>query len=423
MQTDLVKDVELDALVLAPYNPRIIKNAEFEKLKKSLEQERDMLRARPVIALPDGTVICGNMRVRAARDLGWPSIPVFYADLDERRAREWMLRDNNSFGEWQEDQLAEILYELREQGSDVDTLGFSDREFAELMELVGGNGEVNVRDRSPGAEQGESLRSKWQTEPGQLWLIQGKNNQVHKILCGDSTNQDHVARLFGSYAASLVATDPPYLTDYDGSQHASSFLKRTGKRNDFSRDDTWDTMLSPEQGVDFYVAFLEIALEHVSRRAPFYQWFAMMNYSLIEQSWDQVGLHRHQGIIWSKNQPSLGRSHYMWQHEPCMYGWPNGSQPEQDRRPPFSSSTIWQVDNAGYGEEHPTQKPVELFARPIRYHTKRDEIVYEPFLGSGTQVIAAEQEVRTCYAIEIDPVYVAVSLERVVNLGLTPKLA
>ena len=120
-----VVDAPLSALKPAAFNPRTISKDRFRQLVKSLEADPQMLRARPLIALPDGTVVCGNMRWRAAEELGWPTIPTVYADLDERRAREWMLRDNNEYGDWQQDELAQMLGELKLQDSDLETLGFS----------------------------------------------------------------------------------------------------------------------------------------------------------------------------------------------------------------------------------------------------------------------------------------------------------
>lgn len=122
----------------APHNPRTITTAQFDALKRSLQADPDMLRARPVIALPSGEIVAGAMRCRAAQALGWPTIPTVYVDLDDRRAREWMVRDNKQYGDWQEDELAELLYGLQGQGSGLDLLGFDNAEIDRLLASVSG---------------------------------------------------------------------------------------------------------------------------------------------------------------------------------------------------------------------------------------------------------------------------------------------
>ena len=142
-----------------------------------------------------------------------------------------------------------------------------------------------------------------------------------------------------------------------------------------------------------------------------YQWHAYRRQALVEQAWRESGLLVHQQIIWAKARGVLTHSHYLWAHEPCFYGWVEGYQPS--RKPPASERTIWQLDQQGSSMNiHPTQKPLELFLRPIEYHTEVGDLCYEPFLGSGTQLIAAEKLGRVCYALEREPQYVDVAVKR-----------
>jgi len=146
---------------------------------------------------------------------------------------------------------------------------------------------------------------------------------------------------------------------------------------------------------------------------PVYTWHASKRQSLLEQAWEQNGLLIHQTIIWSKPRGVLTRSWYLWRHEPCYAGWPKGKMPEKDRRPPTDATTVWEIDQTGTaGIDHPTVKPVEIFARPIEYHTRRGEVVLEPFSGSGTQIVAAEKLGRRCRAMELAPAFVDVALRR-----------
>ena len=215
-----------------------------------------------------------------------------------------------------------------------------------------------------------------------------------------------VGRLFGDKRASLMATDPPYLVDYSGGNHPAS----RSNRGDPNRNKNWDQYHDPESSVDFYFKFLSAGLEHLVSHSPIYQWHAHRRQALVEEAWTRAGLLVHQQVIWVKARSVLTHSFFLWQHEPCFVGWVQGNMPK--RKPPSNVSTVWNVDQRfEQMGVHPTQKPVELFIRPIEYHTEPGEIVYEPFSGSGTQIIAAERTGRVCYAVEQEPTYVDVAVK------------
>jgi DNA modification methylase len=215
---------------------------------------------------------------------------------------------------------------------------------------------------------------------GDLWIL-----GQHRILCGDSTNAEDVARLMDGQRAIMMATDPPYLVNYTGEDHPQSAeRKKAGKSN----NKNWDAYKDPETSVAFFSDFIRMALQHTLIDAPaIYQWHASRRQALVEDAWTANGLLLHQQIVWVKSRPILTRSHFMWQHEPCFYGWIEGKPPAL--RPPVCGecSTVWAIDQRGgdvptSGDEkveHPTQKPVEIFQRPISYHTRAGDVVYEPF--------------------------------------------
>jgi DNA modification methylase len=248
---------------------------------------------------------------------------------------------------------------------------------------------------------------------GDLWIL-----GEHRILCGDSTNADDVQRLMGGQRAIMMATDPPYLVNYTGEDHPQSAeRKKAGKSN----NKNWDAYKDPETSVAFFATFIRTALQHALIDAPaIYQWHASRRQTLVEEAWTANGLLLHQQVVWVKARPILTRSHFMWQHEPCFYGWIEGKPPAL--RPPVSGActTVWAIDQRGgdvqeSGDEkveHPTQKPVEIFQRPLSYHTRPGDIVYEPFSGSGSQIIAAERLGRRCFAMELAPEFVDVAVER-----------
>ena len=160
-----------------------------------MEADREMLQVRPLIALPDGTVVCGNQRLRAATELGWETIPAVHVDLDEQRAREWMLRDNNEFGEWVPDDLAAVLEQLRLDGSELDLLGFGERELQELLDRLDKAAGLTDPDDIP------ELPGVPVTQRGDLWLL-----GEHRVLCGDATNAHDVAIVMGNELASCLWT-------------------------------------------------------------------------------------------------------------------------------------------------------------------------------------------------------------------------
>jgi DNA modification methylase len=206
--------------------------------------------------------------------------------------------------------------------------------------------------------------------------------------------------------AKLMATDPPYLVNYTGGNHPPSKANRPA-----TRDKRWDTYIDPDSSVDFFASFLTAAMPHLVPNAPVYQWHAHRRQALVEAAWHRVGLLVHQQIIWVKTHGVLTRSHFMWQHEPAFYGWSEGKVPKL--KPPPNETTVWHVDQKREQDGiHPTQKPVELFRRPLRFHTKKGDLCFEPFLGSGTCLIAAEELGRRCHGIDKQPGYVDCAVTR-----------
>jgi DNA modification methylase len=205
--------------------------------------------------------------------------------------------------------------------------------------------------------------------------------------------------------AILFATDPPYLVDYDGSNHPT-------RNKDWSASygTTWD---DSSQGADLYDGFIHAAkAEAIAETAAWYCWHASRRQAMLEACWEKAGAFVHQQIIWVKDRGVLTRSEYLWKHEPCFFGWIKGKRPPRvaDERLP----STWEIPSL-YGEErpdHPTPKPIDCFAIPMRQHVARGGLCYEPFSGSGSQIMAGEQTGRRVYALEISPAYVDVAIER-----------
>lgn len=398
----------------------------------------------------DGIIMAGNHTFKALLlikeqgakpdlDRAWPPsnividgdewhVPcIDVSHLDEMEAKAFAIADNQLARQAVTDDklLAQYLQEIAAAdpvmlvATGYDSKGL-DKLIAQVIEGI----KDPPEDAGAKADRGDELRAKWKTEPGQLWVIPSKTGQgEHRLLCGDSTNAEHVARLMDGQRAALFATDPPYLVDYDGTNHPHKWNESPEAKNKDWSDDyhDWDNSV---QGEEFYEGFIAVAIHQAIREnAAWYCWHASRNQSMLERAWNKHGAFVHQQIIWAKDRPILTRSWYMWQHEPCFFGWVKGKKPRRlaEDYPP----TVWQVPTLkpGTSTDHPTSKPIELFTRPMLQHTEPGEICYEPFSGSGTQHVAGEQTGRLVYGLEISPVFMAVILERLHDLGLEPALA
>lgn len=353
---------------------------------------------QPIVVDNEGVIVVGHTRWRAAKELGLQTVPVHVAsELTPEQAKAYRIADNRtaSIAEWDMDLLPTELLELKDLGVDIGNLGFDDDELKALFAPPPNAGETDADDVPPTPTVAVA-------QPGDIWLLGGEGG--HRLLCGNSTVAADVARIMGDDTAALCATDPPYLVDY------------TGERpNDSGKD--WSGVYHEVEITDansFFTALFTNVKKVLAPRAAIYCWHAHRRCGLIQQVWERLGILDHQQVIWVKPTPVFGRVYWHFRHEPCMMGWVQGSQPEHDSDHDFNS--VWEIDWEGksriIGNEHPTQKPVEVFARPMRKHTKRGDVVFEPFSGSGSQLIAAEQEGRRCRAIELEPVFVDVAVAR-----------
>lgn len=393
----LLKHTRLvDQVVLDPANLKIHGEKSIAAIAASLARFGQQ---KPVVVDSKGVVIAGNGLLQAARSLGWKSIAVIESTLAGAERVGYAIADNRAaeFSEWDEEALAATLRTLTDD--QLESVGYS---AMELERLAGGLSQAE-EDEAP-----KPLKAAV-TRIGDLWRL-----GPHRILCGDSTKPDDVARIMDGKKACLVATDPPYLVDYTGDRPKVKDRKTTGK--DWS--DVYHE-IDIKDADRFFRALFSNILTVLEDKAAIYCWHAHRRCGLIQQIWEELGILDHQQIVWVKPSSVFGRVYWHFQHEPCMMGWRKGSMPEHDNV--HDHTSVWDCGwetpegeeaSKVRGNEHPTQKPVELFARPIRKHTAPGDIVFEPFSGSGTQLMAAEQTGRLCRAIEIEPVFVDVAIRR-----------
>ncbi len=372
-----------------PANARTHNDRNLDAIKASLSRFGQRF---PIVVQKQGMVVrAGNGRVLAAKALGWTHLAAIVVDESDVEAVAFAIADNRTaeLAEWDDEALTRLLQSLPPDMLDV--TGFTSGELDDLIEEI--HPPETAEDEVPAPLATPVSRA------GDLWVMEG-----HRLLCGDSTAAGDVDRLMDGHKAALCATDPPYLVDYTGERVGDS-----GK--DWSA--TYKEVEIPDADAFFRSLFTNV-LRAISPHAAIYCWHAHKRQHEIALIWRELGILDHQQIIWVKPTTVFGSVFYHFRHEPCMMGWVKGSKPEHDGSHEYNS--VWEVNWEGksrvVGNEHPTQKPLELFARPMRKHTHTNDICFEPFSGSGSQLIAAEQMGRRCYALELEPTFVDVAVRR-----------
>lgn len=397
--------IPISTLASDPANARLHNDRNLAAIEGSL---RVYGQRKPVVVRKDGMVVtAGNGTLEAAKRLGWTHLAAVVVDDDPITATGFAIADNRSaeLATWDEEALGKLLRELRDEEVDLDALGWNDDELRALVDELEGAADVpEGEDPGPSEPPEEPV-----SQPGEIYAL-----GPHRLLCGDSTDAEAVARLMGGEKAVLMATDPPYLVDYDGTNHGymTPVQRERAARGGSYGGKRWDDY--NEASATLWHDYIRVALAHLTDDAPIYQWHASRRQALVEQAWQENGLLVHQTIIWVKKRPVLTRSHFLWTYEPCFYGWKQGFQPERDRRPPSDTRNVWEIgtDTLDVKGVHPTQKPLEVCRWPIRWHMRPGELCYEPFGGSGTCVIAAAMEGRRCYAVELSPAFCDVIRKR-----------
>jgi site-specific DNA-methyltransferase (adenine-specific) len=386
-----VQRVRVVELRQSSENPRRIRDERLGELEISMGSEPSLLEARPLIALSDGTVIAGNQRLTAAVELGWETVPVVMVEgLSEAQVKTWMLLDNQPFGEWDELALPAFLTGLLEQGIDPVLTGFEASRLDEI--LAGFPAEVDPEEIPPLPQQPRSRE-------GELYQL-GR----HSLLVGDRTEPETFERLLGGERPAALVTDPPWGVSYRG---------RTAEALTIAND-------SPA-GLAVFLRRSFAALERVlPPRTPFYVFApsgsAGTEFRIVLR---EVGWDHRQTLIWAKDQFVLGHGDFHQQHEEILYGYTGGAGRVgrgAGRGCRWyggnSQSTLLRFERPRASREHPTAKPVGLLAALIRNSSRRGELILDPFAGSGSTLIAADQLGRSCAAVELDPRYADVVRDR-----------
>lgn len=366
-----------------PNNPRIIKDEKFKKLCESIKALPKMMELRPIVVDENFIVQGGNMRLKALNELGYKDIPDTWVkqakDFSEDELKEFIIKDNVGFGEWDWDDLANNwdVEKLEEWGLDIPDFAIANADASEDdFDVPLGGSETDI-------------------VLGDIFEI-GK----HKLLCGSSTETDNWGKIFGSEYADMVVTDPPYNVAYTGKTKDALTIQ-----NDSMKDGDFYQFL-----YDFYTALGS----YTKAGGSWYVWHADSEGANFRKAMADSGIMVKQCLIWVKNSMVMGRQDYQWKHEPCLYGWKEGASHSwySDRK----QTTILEFQRPSRNAEHPTMKPVELIAYQITNSSKTGDLVADGFLGSGTTMVAAHQLNRKCYGMELDPKYCQVIIDRMLKL-------
>jgi site-specific DNA-methyltransferase (adenine-specific) len=382
-----VLKVKISEIKPNPKNPRLIKDEKFKKLVKSIIEFPQMLELRPIVVDENNIILGGNMRFKALKEAGHTEVSIVRAnDLTSEQKDEFIVKDNVGFGEWDWDSLANEwdTDKLTDWGLDL-PIDLS------VQELEAEEDEFDVPEGG----------IKTDIVIGDLFEI-----GEHRLICGDSTQTDTFEKLMQGELADMVVTDPPYNVAYEGGTKE----KLTIENDSMGNDDFYKFLY------DFYTALTTA----VKKGGAIYVWHASSEIINFAKAMVDAGWLLKQQLIWVKNSMVMGRQDYQWKHEPCLYGWLKGDSHKwySDRK----QTTIIEFDRPSRNAEHPTMKPIGLFAYQIENSSKIGDIVIDAFGGSGTAMIACEQLKRKARVIEFDPRYCQVILERMIKLDPTLKV-
>ena len=364
--------VNINKVRTNPNNPRIIKDDKFQKLVKSIQEFPQMLVIRPIVVNEDMIVLGGNMRLKACQEAGIKEIPIIKAsNLTEEQQKEFIIKDNVGFGEWDWNDLANNwdANELSEWGLDIP--GFEETQLeAEEDDFAAPEG---------GIETDIVL--------GDLFEI-----GEHRLLCGDSTDSDQVAKLMNGEKADMVFTDPPYGVDYKGIKNDDR-----GGLEDLLNSAFENYFLNVKNGASIYCFHSDRCADIFHKVFREFCHFSSM-------------------IIWEKESIVLSQTDYQSKHESCLYGWFNNGTHKwySDRK----QESIW-IAKSKREKGHTTPKPIEIVSKALNNSSLESHLIFDLFLGSGSTMVAAHQLKRKCYGMELDPKYCQVIVDRMKKLDPT----
>jgi DNA modification methylase len=396
--------MKLTNLKSNPSNPRIIKDDKFKKLVQSIKDFPEMMEKRPMVCVTDvdGKLypLGGNMRLKALQELNFKEIPdswVMLADnWTQEQRKEFIIKDNVGYGEWDWEDLANNWDEqlLTEWGLDIPNFE------PEVLE----------------AEEDDFAVPEGGTKTD---IVLGDLFEIgeHRLLCGDSTDSDQVAKLMNGQKADMVFTDPPYNVDFKGQELSNTTkdgIEILGHKGANAKHDKIKNDSMPD---DEFIEFMKEVLSNVTlfNKGAWYFSFCDLKLDLLLNPLKEMGFNWKSIIIWKKNQATLSGKDYKSRYEPIVYGCPENSFYGER----YKQEDIWEFQRTLKNDLHPTMKPIPLIENALNNSSKEGMIIMDLFLGSGSTMVASHQLKRKCYGIELDPKYCQVIVDRMKKLDPT----
>jgi DNA modification methylase len=388
-----VSKVKISEVKNNPKNPRLIKDDKFRKLVKSIQEFPQMLELRPIVVDENNIVLGGNMRLKACKEAGLKEVYIVKAEnLTEQQKDEFIVKDNVGFGEWDWDMLANEwdTEKLDEWGLDLPV-------------------DLSVQEVLEAEEDDYEVPNEINTD-----IVLGDLFEIgeHRLLCGDSTDSDQVAKLMNGEKADMVFTDPPYNIGFKGSMSNKMVNGKKAPADSANQrhDEIKNDSMSEEQFYDFISDVLkEIKINCLG---AFYICFGSQTLNQLLQPLSDLKIEYKSIIIWMKNQAIFSGKDFKSRYEPIIYGrfndFFNGAR--------FNEEDIWEFARTQKNDLHPTMKPIPLIENALNYSSKEGMSVLDLFLGSGSTMVAAHQLKRKCYGMELDPKYCQVIIDRMRKL-------
>jgi DNA modification methylase len=398
----ILKNIKLQELKHAEYNPRVKlqgNDPEYIKIKRSIEKFGYI---DPIIVNSDYTIIGGHQRANVLVSMGHESIDCIVIDIDKVREKALNVALNKITGRWDFELLNELFKEI-ENDIDLSFTGFDDDELSKLFDKFDCD---NVDENFDIDKETENIINP-KTSYGDLYKIGD-----HRIICGDSTDENIIKKLMGEMKADLILTDPPYNVGYDGSKKIVD-----GKRK-FKREIISNDSMSGNEFYEFLFDLFSAYFANSKFGAASYIFHADIEVVNFMTAFKNAGFKASQRLVWNKDRLQLCRTDYHYIHEPIIYGWKEGASHNW-----YSDRTQTSVLNFGIvkkSKEHPTMKPINMLEYLIKNSSKQGDLIIDFCGGSGSTLIAAENTKRICYTCELEPKYVDVIIKRIENTtGLT----
>jgi DNA modification methylase len=389
----MVETVAVSQLVLDPSNARKHNKKNLESIKGSLKRFGQQ---KPIVVSEDGIVIAGNGTLEAARSLGWTEIKVVRSKLKGSDITAYAIADNRTaeLAEWDLDVLPGTLEALGKE-FDLGEIGFDKDDLAKFT----------IQEIKEGLTDGDEIPEEVETrcKPGDLWIL-----GEHRLLCGDSTNVQHVEILMSGDKADLFLSDPPYGVSYTDK---NEYLNSLGTGHRLTKRIENDHK-SPSEMKEFWDLAISNACMSLTDKSSYYIFGPQGGDLLVlQESILKSGFQLKHVLIWVKNNHILGRCDYHYKHEPIIYGWKqNGTHEFYGKG--IKNTTVWDFPKPQKNDLHPTMKPIEVLEEALLNSTLPKNKVLDLFLGSGSTLIACEKTGRKCFGMEIDPHYCDVIISR-----------